>query len=37
MKSGRVKMRPVTTGSTYRRNYNRVIDNVGDDPYASMY
>jgi len=30
-------MRPVTTGSNLRRSYNKVIDNAGDDPYASMY
>ena len=30
-------MRPVTTGSNVRRSYNRVIDDAGDNPYASMY
>lgn len=30
-------MRPVTTGSNIRRSYNRVIDDAGDNPYASMY
>lgn len=37
MTSQKVKMRPVTTGSNLRRSYNKVIDNAGDDPYASMY